>query len=295
MKVITDQLKTGRILVSDGAWGTFLHKKGLQAGECPEFWNLSHPELVEDIPHQYIQAGADMVLTNSFGANPFKLQHYNIADKTYEINKAAAAISRRAAGKDCFVLGSIGPTGVILMMGDVTEQELYEGFKIQAQGLYDGGVDAVCIETMSALDEAELAIKAVKENTDLEIVCTFTFEKTVNGDYRTMMGVSPHQMLEMTTNLGVDIIGTNCGNGMSRMVEIVRELRTADRDIPILVHANAGKPQLQDGKTVFPETPQEMAALVPQIIAAGANIIGGCCGTGPEHIQQIKQAVERYK
>ncbi len=294
MNKITDKLKTGYILVSDGAWGTFLHKKGLQPGECPEFWNLSHPELVEDIPRQYILAGADMVLTNSFGGNPFKLQHYNLDEQVYEINKAAAAISRRAAGNDHFVLGSIGPTGVILMMGDVTAQELYEGFKIQAQGLNDGGVDAICIETMSALDEAEQAIKAVKDNTDLEIVCTFTFEKTVNGEYRTMMGVSPRQMLEMAIPLGVDIIGTNCGNGMSRMVEIVKEIRAINHDIPVLVHANAGKPLLQDGKTVFPETPQEMAAFVPQLIQAGANIIGGCCGTGPEHIQHIKQAVEQY-
>jgi len=291
MKKITEKLKDKKILVSDGAWGTFLFQKGLEAGECPESWNLTHPDKVLDIPRQYIQAGADMVLTNSFGASPFKLQHYGLQDKVFEINKAAAEISRQAAGPDHFVLGSIGPTGVILMMGEVTEQQLYDGFKQQAKALEAGGADAACIETMSALDEAETAIKAVKENTDLEVICTFTFEKTVNNDYRTMMGVSPEDMLTMLHENNVDIIGTNCGNGFQRMVDIAKEIRSIDLSIPVLVHANAGKPVVRDGETVFPETPQEMAAYVPAIIDAGVNIIGGCCGTTPEHIRHIKGAV----
>ncbi len=295
MKKITEKIKEKKILISDGAWGTFLHQKGLQAGECPESWNVSHPDKVLDIPREYIQAGADMVLTNSFGASPFKLKHYGLEDKVFEINKAAAEISRRAAGPDHFVLGSIGPTGVILMMGEATEQELYNGFKQQAVALQAGGADAACIETMSALDEAEIAIKAVKENTNLEIICTFTFEKTVNGDYRTMMGVSPADMLTMLKKNGVDVIGANCGNGIRRMVDIVKDIRNIDQSIPMLVHANAGKPVIKDGKTVFPETPEEMASFIPAIIDAGVNIIGGCCGTTPQHIKHIKQAVNSYR
>ncbi|MBN2411735.1 homocysteine S-methyltransferase family protein [candidate division KSB1 bacterium] len=291
MKKITKKLKDKKVLVSDGAWGTFLHQKGLPAGQCPESWNLTHPDKVLDIPVQYIRAGADMVLTNSFGASPFKLKHYGLQDKVFAINKAAAEISRRAAGPDRFVLGSIGPTGVILMMGEVSDQELYDGFKQQAKALEAGGADAACIETMSALDEAVIAVKAVKENTDMEIICTFTFEKTVNNDYRTMMGVSPADMLVMLKKKGVDIIGTNCGNGFQRMIDIVKEIRSMDLSIPLIVHANAGKPDVQDGKTIFPETPEKMAGFVPEIMAAGVNIIGGCCGTTPEHIRHIKQAV----
>lgn len=290
MGKILEKIQQGKILVSDGAWGTFLQQKGLKTGECPEEWNLTHSGEVLDIARSYIEAGADMVETNSFGGTRFKLEKFGLADKVFELNKAAAEISRIAAG-DKFVLGSVGPTGKILLMGDVTEDELYEAFKEQAMGLEAGGADAIMIETMSDLDEARLAIRAAKENTSCEVFCTMTFEKTVTGEFRSMMGVSPTEMVQTLIDAGAELIGANCGNGIAGMVGIVEEIRKANPDIPILVHANAGMPVYQDGETVFPEKPEEMAALVPKIIAAGANIIGGCCGTTPEHIARVRGVV----
>ena len=289
---IVEAVKKGKILISDGAWGTFLQKKGLKPGECPELWCIERPDDVFEVAKNYIDAGANLVETDSFGGTCFKFEHYGLANRTAEINEAAAKISRKAAGDDNWVIASIGPTGKMLLMGDVTEEELYEAFKVQAVALEKGGADAVCIETMSAIDEATLAIKATKENTNLEIICTFTFELTLNGDYRTMMGVSPVDAAKASIEAGADIIGTNCGNGIERMVEIVKEIRDAVPDAPILVHANAGLPVNVDGVDTFPETPEDMASRVPELVEAGANIIGGCCGTTPAHITAMKNAIK---
>lgn len=287
---IVDAVKNGKILVSDGAWGTFLHKKGLKPGECPELWCIERYDDVKSIAQSYVDAGADMVESNSFGASCFKLKHYGLMDRAAEINEAAAKASREAAGEDKWVIASIGPTGLMLITEEVTEDELYDAFKVQAVALEKGGADAVCIETMSDIDEACLAIRATKENTKLEVICTFTFEKTVRGDYRTMMGVSPVDAAKAAIEAGADIIGANCGNGMERMIEIVREMREVAPNTPILVHANAGLPENINGTDVFPESPSDMAKYVSEIIKAGANIIGGCCGTTPEHIKAMKEA-----
>jgi 5-methyltetrahydrofolate--homocysteine methyltransferase len=290
---LLEKLKDGRVLVSDGAWGTLLFEQGLKPGECPELWNITNKPAVFKVAKSYIDAGADIILTNSFGGSPIKLQHYGLANRASELNEAAAAISRETAGDDHFVLGSIGPTGIMLMMGDVSEQELFEGFCIQAEALNKGGVDAICVETMSAIDEACLAVKAVKTVTNLEVVCTFTFEKTLNGAYRTMMGVSPGEMVNAVKNAGASVIGANCGNGFDQMIEIVKEIRCVDSVIPVLVHANAGKPLIVDGKTVFPETPETMAGKVQELVNSGANIIGGCCGTTPAHISALVNVINK--
>jgi len=291
VKKILQKLQKTKILVSDGAWGTSLQEKGLQPGDCPELWNVNRREEVLDIARGYVGAGSDLVLTNSFGANRFKLEHYALVERTVELNRAAAQISRDAAGNKALVLGSVGPTGKILLMGDVSEEELYEAFTEQVVALRDGGVDGICVETMSAIDEATLAVKAARENTDLDVACTFTFEKTVQGEYRTMMGVSPEDTAKALAEAGADIIGTNCGNGMKEMAGIVARLRDVDPDTPVLVHANAGHPLRVDGADVFPETPEEMKQYVADVIRNGANIVGGCCGTTPAHICAIASVV----
>lgn len=292
MNKISELLKTNKVLVSDGAWGTMLQDKGLQAGECPELWNIEHRDKVLEVAKAYIAAGADMIETNSFGGSKFKLSGYGLGNMVSEINTDAAAISREAAGANKIVLGSVGPTGKILMMGDVTEEELFSAFKEQAMALERGGVDAILVETMSDLDEAKLAIKVASEHTNCEVICTMTFEKTGEQEYRTMFGISPTQMAEEVVAAGVKIIGANCGNGIKDMLGIVKEIRAINKEIPILIHANAGMPIYEDGKTIFPESPDEMGTHITKLMDAGATIIGGCCGTTPEHIRKIAEIVK---
>lgn len=289
---LTERLRNGEIIISDGALGTMLQAAGIQPGVCPETWNLEFPERIEAIARAYAEAGSEAVETNTFGANKFKLSHYGLQNKVTEINREAVKICRRAIGPDRIVLGSVGPTGILLMMGDVSEEELYEAFREQCVALAEAGADVICIETMTALDEATLAIRAAKENTNLEVICAMTFDKTIQGDFRTMMGVSPEEMTHALKAAGADIIGTNCGNGMENMIPIVEEIRRTDSGIPILVHANAGKPHYHDGKNIFDETPEITASYIPGLIRAGAAFIGGCCGTTPEHIRKI---AETYK
>ncbi len=285
------RIRAGEVLVSDGAWGTILQARGLKPGECPELWCVEHRADVLAVARGYVEAGADLIETNSFGGSSFKLAHYGLSDRVAELNRAAAAISREAAGPERYVLGSIGPTGKMLLMGDVTEAELSDAFGEQALALAAGGVDAACIETMSALDEALLAVRAVQARTSLTVACTFTFDHIAGTEFRTMMGLSPAEMARGLLDAGTDIIGANCGNGFEAMLEIVRQIRGVTADTPILVHANAGVPRQVGGRDVFPESPADMAQRVSGLIDAGANIIGGCCGTTPAHIAAIAAAV----
>lgn len=288
---IAQRIKEKGVLVSDGAWGTQLQDMGLKSGECPELWCVDNRAKVLEVARSYVRAGADLIKTNSFGGTRFKLELYGLGARAAEINREAAAISREAAGSECLVIASMGPTGKMLAMGDVTEAELYDVFSEQAAALEQGGADACLVETMSALDEAALAVRAVRENTRLEALCTFTFERNVRGEYRTMMGVDPVEMAEAMTGAGAHLLGANCGNGMERMEDIVRLIRKAKPASLIVVHANAGLPANVGGKTVFPETPEITAGLVPRVVRAGASVVGGCCGTGPAHIAAIAGVV----
>jgi len=281
--------------VSDGAWGTFLQRKGLQPGDCPEIWCVDRPDDVADIARSYIEAGADMIETNSFGGSRIKLADYGLADRAAEINEAAARISREAAGPDRQVIASIGPCGKMLMMGDVSEAELYEAFAEQAAALRRGGADALCIETMTAADEAAVAVRAAREATDAEVICTFTFDPVAGGGHRTMMGLSPVDAAQAALEAGAMATGANCGHGAEGMTEILREMHAAFPGVPLLVHANAGLPVLKDGCNTWPETPDVMASRVADLVDAGARIIGGCCGSTPGHIHAIRAAVDALR
>ena len=292
MSNLLERVATGRILISDGAMGTFLHAKGLAGGECPESWCVSHPAEVKSIAEAYIAAGSDMVETNSFGGTAYKLGLYGLADRVAEFNRAAAALAKQAMGDAGYVAASVGPTGQILVEqgGDATADCLYKAFEDQIVALAEGGADAICVETMASLEEAIQAVRAAKENTKLPVICTFTFELGPRG-FRTMMGLRPDRAAKDAALAGADIIGANCGNGIANMIEIAKQMRAAAPGVPILIHANAGVPVLiEDGKTYFPETPEYMASRVAELVAAGANIIGGCCGTTPEHIAAMAKA-----
>ncbi len=287
---IAEVLGSGRLLISDGAWGTSLMAMGFELGQCPELWCVTRPDDVRRIAREYAAAGADIIGTNSFGGSSLRLGDFGLADRAEELGRAAARLSRQEAGER-WVAGSIGPTGRMLFAGDVTERQLYDSYREQASALESGGADVLCIETMSDVQEAEIAISACKENTGCEVFCTFTFERTTRGEYRTMMGVSPTAAALAAAAAGADVIGANCGNGMEAMLPIIEEMRAAKPCTPILVQANAGLPVQRDGRTVFPESPEQMAAMVGELVRAGANIIGGCCGTTPAHISAIRRAI----
>jgi 5-methyltetrahydrofolate--homocysteine methyltransferase len=285
MQGLLERLAAGEILVSDGAWGTFLQAKGLQPGECPETWNVTHPDDVRAVAAAYVAAGCDIVESDSFGGTWYKLKEFGLQDKVEEYNIAAARLAKEAIGDQGYVAASVGPTGQIVEDegGEVTEADLYTAFKNQVVALAMGGADAFCIETMSSVTEAVQAIKAAKEHTTLPVICTFTFEAGARG-FRTMMGADPVTACTAAAEAGADVVGANCGNGIANMIGITKEIRAALPNTPILIHANAGMPVLEGEKTVFKETPADMAGRVAELIAAGANIIGGCCGTNPQHI-----------
>lgn len=292
MGKILDRLKAGNVLLSDGAWGTLLQARGLMPGECPESWNIRQREKVLEVARSYVEAGSDMIETNSFGGTLFNLGNYGLQDQVMELNRAAAEISREAIGDEGLVLGSVGPTGKLLITGEFTADEMFEAFREQILALGEGGVDAIIVETMSDLEEASLAIRAARENTSLEVICTMTFEKTANGEYRTMMGVSPTDMVPALKKAGAQVIGSNCGNGTEGMINVLEEIRSADADIPVLIQGNAGMPVITGEKTEFLETPEVTASFIPGLIDLGANIVGGCCGTTPAHIARIRDTLK---
>ncbi len=282
------------VLLGDGAMGTMLQQQGLQSGECPELWNLEKPERVRQVAEFYIQAGAQSVITNTFGGSSLKLQHYHLEHKAAEINRRGAEIACQAAGKEVWVAGSIGPTGEFLApLGTISEEQIYQSFLQQAEALAAGGVDFIQVETMSDLQETRLAITATQAATRLPVLVSMTFSKGYHG-YRTMMGVSPAQMVQTFEPLGVAVLGSNCGNGMDEIIEIICELRTLTQ-LPLLAAPNAGLPQMNNGEIRYSQDGDYFAARVAALVTAGANYIKGCCGTTPEHIQKMSQQLASLK
>ncbi len=294
MGIILDRLAKKKLLVSDGAWGTMLQAQGLGGGDIPEEWNATHPDAVRSVAAAYDQAGCDIVLTCTFGGSSAKLEKCGLGARVVELNEKGARLSLEGAPHAC-VAASVGPTGEFLEpMGDLTEAQMEAIYREQIAAIYAAGVKAVCIETMSSLEEATCAIRAAKKlNKDNDVICTMTFAAAGDG-YKTMMGVSCEEAAKGLTAAGADIVGANCGNGPEEMIAITREMRKHTKR-PILVHPNAGMPQLVDGKTVFKQTPADMAAKVRDLVAAGASIIGGCCGTTPAHIAAIKVVVDELR
>ncbi|MBL7041805.1 MAG: homocysteine S-methyltransferase family protein [Pirellulaceae bacterium] len=288
MHALIEQLLTDRPVITDGAWGTQLQSRGLPIGTCPDEWNLLRPEQVEEVPRAYVEAGSQIVLTNTFRANRVALTDYGLAEKAEAINRAGAEISHRAAGGRAHVFGSMGPSGKMLMMGEVSEDELLSAFADQARALADGGAHALVFETMGDLAETKLAVEAAK-STGLPVVASMCFDSGADVD-RTLMGTTPEQAAEELTAAGVDVVGANCGQGIASYVDICRRLRSAT-DRPIWIKANAGIPEMVDDQPVYRTTPEEFASHGPALVEAGADFLGGCCGTGPEFITALIKEV----
>jgi 5-methyltetrahydrofolate--homocysteine methyltransferase len=292
VKGLLERIADGEVLVADGAMGTMLIARGLPPGTCPEEWNLTRPEVLEEIASSYLEAGAEIITANTFGASPMKLAPYGLADRTEEVNAAGVAAARNAVGDKAYVLGDVGPTGRLLEpYGDADPDEVYESFKRQAKALVSAGVDVIFVETMMDLIEASLAVKAIREvSSDVPVVATMTFDETPGGFY-TIMGVSVEDAAADLAAAGADVVGSNCGNGIENMVKITREFH-ARTDLPLIIQSNAGLPETVDGELVYRETPEFMAARIKDLLDVGVSIIGGCCGTTPEHIRAIRAAVD---
>ena len=286
-ETITALLGEKPVLI-DGAWGTELQKQGLQPGESPEALNLEKPDIVEAVAKSYVDAGSRIIITNTFGGTSFTLERHNLADRVEEVNRIGAELSKRAAGDQALVFASMGPTGKMLMMGDVTEEELFEAFLTQAKALTAGGADGLVVETMSDLDEARIALKAAKE-TGLPVCVSMVYDAGENLD-RTMMGTTVEQATAALTEAGADIIGSNCGQGIEGFIKLAAAMKAAT-DRPIWIKGNAGLPEMVDGKAVYKTTAEAFAQHARPLLDAGVDFIGGCCGTSPDFIRALKSAL----
>jgi len=285
-----ERLREG-IVLGDGAMGTMLMERGLEPGSCPEEWNMTNPETIKEIYASYFRVGCDFVETNTFGGNPIKLDIFGLRDKVYEINLAGARLAREVAPTGKYVAGSVGPTGQLLKpYGDKSYEEVRDGFLQQISALVDGGVDLIFIETMSDPQEAAAAIAAAREvSPNIPIIASMIFELGKRG-FRTMMGTDIETAVKRLTDAGADILGSNCGGGIEGFIQIIREMRSHTEKY-LVACPNAGIPRIVEGRTCYPETPEFMASRVGELIEAGVNIIGGCCGTTPAHMALIRDKI----
>ena len=294
---LREKISEGLFLL-DGAMGTELISRGIEAGTCNDYLNIESSDTIFDIHRSYFQAGSDAVLTNTFGANRYALGRHGFAERSEEINTAAAQIARRAADEEKYVLGDIGPSGDFLEpLGGLKPEELKEAFAAQVQALLAGGVDGFIIETMTALDEITIAIEAVKSvSSDLPVFASMAFDKA-GEDFKTMMGVDVEAAISKIASLGVGAVGFNCGTvSLDEYVELagkyVSAAKALGEDILIYAEPNAGKPELVEDKAVYNVSPEEFAVAAEKIHSAGVKIIGGCCGTGPAHIEALAKKLK---
>ena len=290
------RIKEGLFLL-DGAMGTQLIARGIEVGTCNDYLNIDSPNTIFDIHLSYIKAGSDAVITNTFGANEYALTRHSLDEETVEINTAAAQIARRAAGTQKYVLGNIGPSGDFLQpIGTLTPAELKKAFAEQAKVLLAGGVDGFIIETMTALDEISVAIEAVKAVCDLPLFASMAFDSAADG-FRTMMGVDVDTAIAKIISLEVDAVGFNCGTlSLDEYVELAgryaSQVKDAGKETAMFAEPNAGKPELVDGRAVYKVLPEQFVAAAEKIYSAGINIIGGCCGTAPAHIEALAKKLK---
>ena len=288
-----------RPLVCDGAMGTQLLARGLASGECGMSWNVTRPGDVGGIHLAYRNAGCDLITTNSFGGTRFALQLHGLANRVAELNLAAARVARAAAGENGWVLGDVGPFGDFLEpVGEVTADELREAFQAQTAALLEVGADAILVETMSDPAEAVVGVEAAKAcDKNIPVIVTYSFQKTATGEFRTMMGTAAAEAMNRAIAAGADIVGTTCGTALSLndYVELAVQLVAAAGNAKVIVQPNAGSPHTENGKTIYKATPEEMATTASRLLAAGVRIIGGCCGTTPEHLAAMSRAVRAAK
>lgn len=283
-------LSEAPVILLDGAMGTMLMSKGMQAGQAPEKMNLEHADVVKEIHRAYIEAGANVILTNTFGGNRFRLSRHGLDDRVREINLAAAKLAREVADQypNVIVAGSMGPTGELMApLGKLTYEAAVQAFAEQAAGLSGGGVDVIWIETMADLQEVKAAVEGARSVTRLPITVTMTFES--RG--RTMMGVTPEQLVDLAKELNLSAVGANCGKGPQELETVIDRMQKAGCKIPIIAKANAGIPKLVDGKVLYDGSPEVMAEHAQNVRHLGAKLIGACCGSSPQHIHEMRQAL----
>ena len=290
MHTLIQQLIAHGPILTDGAWGTEFQARGLAAGESPDGWNLTRPDRVEDVARAYIEAGSQIILTNTFRANRIALEHHPLVEKLADINRQGVEISRRAAAGRAHVFASMGPSGKLRMTGEVSADRLRAAYSEQATALAAAGADALIFETMSDLEEAKIGVEAVKA-AGLPVIVSMAFDSGKNHD-RTMMGVTPEQAATELTAAGADVVGANCGQGIESYASLGERLRAATT-LPIWLKPNAGLPELVDGKAQYRTSPEEFARHAPALVAAGANFLGGCCGTNPDFIRALRHALGR--
>jgi 5-methyltetrahydrofolate--homocysteine methyltransferase len=296
-KLLQDAIRE-RPLLGDGAMGTQLMIAGLEQGNCGEAWNLTHPERVLAIQRRYVEAGSECIITNTFGGSRIMLNRHSEADHVVEVNKAGVEIARQAFhGKDGYVLGDIGPFGGLLEpFGDFTVSQVQSAFEEQAAALVDAGADAIIVETQTSLEELLIGLEAAQAAGAKCIIGSMAYDVTLDGStFRTMMGIGPERAARFMEEHGAHIVALNCGTGMEmeRAREAVLRYKSAT-SLPVMVQPNAGKPRLENMKVIYDETPEQMAKGLLPLLEAGANLVGACCGSTPEHIRAFRKVMNEF-